>query len=269
MMLDDFVVRALLGGIGVALLAGPLGCFVVWRRMAFFGGALAHGALLGVALGAVLGADPTLTTVLVCLAFALLLTLLEQQHQLATDTLLGILAHGALALGLILFGLIEGVRVDLMGYLFGDVLAVGRTDLAWIATGALVGLGVLRLVWRPLLITTVSEELAQAEGVRVVATRLAFMLLIALAVAIGMKVVGILLVVSLLVIPAAAARPLVRTAEQMAVVAALIGTLSVLLGIGGSLTWDSPAGPSIVIAAVVLFVLALIAGQLLPNQRSD
>ena len=268
-MLDDFVVRALLGGLGVALLAGPLGCFVVWRRMAFFGGALAHGALLGVALGAVLAADPTLTTVLVCIAFALLLTLLGRQRQLATDTLLGILAHAALALGLILLGLIEGIRVDLMGYLFGDVLAVGRTDLVWIGAGALAGLAVLVRLWQPLLITTVSEELARAEGTPVVATRLAFTLLIAIAVAIGMKVVGILLVVSLLVIPAAAARPLVRTAEQMAVVAALIGAVAVLLGIGGSLTFDSPAGPSIVVAATALFGLGLIAGHLRPDRRAE
>jgi zinc transport system permease protein len=260
-MLDDFVIRALLGGIGVAVLAGPLGCFVVWRRMAFFGGALAHGALLGVGLGAVMALDPTITTMAVCLAFALLLALLERQQQLPTDTLLGILAHAALALGLIVLGFMETVRVDLMAYLFGDVLAVDRTDLSWIWGGGLLALVALAALWPWLLAITVSEELARAEGIRVAAVRLSFMMLIAVAVAIGMKIVGVLLIVSLLVIPPAAVRPFAATPEIMAVLAALAGALSVLLGLGASLGFDTPAGPSVVVAAATLFALGLTTAR--------
>jgi zinc transport system permease protein len=262
-MLDDFVVRALLGGVGVAAIAGPLGCFVVWRRMAYFGNALAHSALLGIAAGVLLSIDLNLATAGVCLVFAGTLLLLQHQRKLATDTLLGILAHTALALGLVALSFFETLRLDLSAYLFGDVLAVSRRDLLWIFGGGAVVLSALVALWSPLLSTTISEELAQAEGVAVGAVQAAFMLLIALAVAIGMKIVGILLIVSLLIIPAAAARQLARSPEQMAALAAVTGALAVALGLGGSLTFDTPAGASIVVAAAVLFFASLGAGAVL------
>lgn len=259
-MFDDFFVRALVGGVGVALVAGPLGCFVVWRRMAYFGDSVAHGALLGIALGIALGIDLNAGIVIACVAFALLFLLLERQRRLATDTLLGILAHGALALGLVALGFVELGRVDLMGYLFGDILAVNRTDLIWIYGGGGAVLAATALLWRPLLAITVNEELARAEGVRVGAVRFAFTLLIALTIAIAMKVVGLILIVSLLIIPAAAARRLARSPEQMALLASAAGAASVVGGLHGSLAWDTPSGPSIVVAALALFALSLCVG---------
>jgi zinc transport system permease protein len=261
-MLDDFVVRALLGGIAVAAITGPLGCFVVWRRMAYFGNALAHSALLGIAVGVLLALDLTSATIGVCLAFAGVLLLLQRQQKLATDTLLGILAHAALALGLVVLSFFETLRVDLSAYLFGDVLAVGQGDLLWIFGGGALVLLALLALWSPLLSTTVSPELAQAEGVAVGAVQAIFMMLMALAVAIGMKIVGILLIVSLLIIPAAAARQLARSPEQMAALAAIAGALAVTLGLLASLAWDTPAGPSIVVAAALLFFLSLAGGAL-------
>ena len=266
-MLDDFLVRAVVGGIGVAAIAGPLGCFVVWRRMAYFGNALAHSALLGVGVGALLALDLTVSTVAICLLLAASLVLLELRRGLATDTILGILAHASLALGLIALSFMETLRVDLMAYLFGDVLAVTRGDLAWIWGGGALVLCALLGMWSWLLRITLDEELATAEGVPTRAVRLAFMLLMALAVAIGMKIVGILLIVALLVIPPAAARQFARTPEQMAGLAVLAGALAVLGGLGSSLVWDTPAGPSIVAAATVLFVLSL-AGAALRSRAS-
>jgi zinc transport system permease protein len=268
-MLDDFLTRAIVGGIGVAAIAGPLGCFVVWRRMAYFGNALAHSALLGVGVGALLALDLTVSTVAVCLLLAASLVLLEMRRGLATDTILGILAHAALALGLIVLSFMETIRVDLMAYLFGDVLAVTRSDLAWIWGGGALVLGALFGMWSWLLRITLDEELATAEGVPTRPVRLAFMLLIALAVAIGMKIVGILLIVALLVIPPAAARQFARTPEQMAALAALAGALAVFGGLGASLTWDTPAGPSIVVAATALFVLSLAGAGLRARPAHD
>jgi len=266
-MLDDFVVRAVLGGVGVAALAGPLGCFVVWRRMAFFGHALAHSALLGIALGALLSVDLNLATVAVCLVFAIALVVLERQPSLSTDTILGILAHVALAAGLVVLSSLWWLRVDLMAYLFGDVLAVTTADLIWIWGGGALALASLLWLWSGLLSITLNEELAQAEGVDVGRVQFGFVLVMALAVAIGMKIVGILLIVSLLVIPAAAARHLARTPEQMASVAALIGAPAVFMGVGGSLRWDTPAGPTIVLATAILFVLAMALGPALRPAR--
>ena len=255
--MDEFVLRALLAGLGVALVAGPLGSFVVWRRMAYFGDTLSHSALLGVALGFLLGVNLNLAVMAVCVVLAALLAALQRQRRLAGDTLLGILAHSALSLGLVALAFLETVRVDLMGYLFGDILAVMPSDLAWIYGGGAVALAVLVWLWRPLLAITVHEELAQVDGINVAGTRLAFMLLVALVIAVAMKVVGILLITSMLILPAAAARRFARTPEAMALLAALAGALAVLGGVAGSLRWDLPAGPAVVLAAALLFALSL------------
>ncbi len=251
--MDDFLVRALLGGVGVALVAGPLGAFVVWRRMAYFGAAMAHSALLGVALGLLVGLDVNLTVIAVCVALALVVAALQRQKTLATDTLLGILAHGSLAVGLVAIAFMETLRVDLLAYLFGDILAVTRADLAWIYGGGAVVLVAIVAIWRPLLAATVHEELARVEGIPVTGVQLAFMLLLAVVIAVGLKVVGMLLITSLLIIPAAVARRLVSTPERMAVMASVIGCAAVVGGLYGSLAWDTPAGPSIVVVAAAMF----------------
>jgi len=257
-LIDDFVIRALLGGLGVAVIAGPLGCFVVWRRMAYFGEALAHSALLGVAIGFLLDLAPEFGILACCVLFALALAGLEGQRLLATDTLLGILAHSALALGLCVLALVEGLRIDLNAYLFGDVLAVTRRDLLLIGAVAVLVLTLMVWRWRDLIAITVSEDLAAVEGVPVSGVRLALTLMIAAFIGIGVKVVGMLLIVSLLIIPAAAARRLSRTPAQMAVLAALAGMLAVAGGLAGSLRLDVPAGPAMVVAASLMFVLSML-----------
>ncbi len=253
--MNDFLIRALLAGVAVALIAGPLGSFVVWRRLAYFGDTLAHSALLGVALGFLLGVSVNLAVIAVCLSIAILLVIFQQKQQLANDTLLGILAHAALSLGLVAMSFIEGVRVDLMAYLFGDILAITSHDLAWIYGGSVLALLILLALWRPLLSMTVHEELARVEGVPVTWVNIGLMLLIAIVVAVAMKIIGILLITALLIIPAATARRLAGGPEQMAVVAALLGCAAVGGGLMMSLRWDTPAGPSIVVVAAILFVV--------------
>ncbi|HNK31671.1 MAG TPA: iron chelate uptake ABC transporter family permease subunit [Plasticicumulans sp.] len=261
--LDDFLWRALAGGLGVALAAGPLGSFVVWRRMAYFGDTLAHAGLLGVVLGVLAGIGEGFGVLLTGVLLALLLLALQQQKRLPGDTVLGILAHTALSLGLVAAAFLEQVRIDLNAWLFGDILAIAPGELAWIWAGGALALGVLALIWRPLLAMTVHEELARVEGVPVAAVRLVFLLLIALVVAVAMKVVGVLLITSLLIIPPAAARRWARSPEGMALGASLCGALARRGGLAGSLAWDTPAGPSVVVCAALLFAL----GLLLPVRR--
>jgi zinc transport system permease protein len=255
MAMDDFFLRALLAGAGIAAVAGPLGSFVVWRRMAYFGDTLSHSALLGITIGFIAGIDPMLGVAAGCLGIAVLLLLLRHGGRLADDTLLGILSHGSLAMGIVALAFVESMRVDLMSYLFGDVLAVTVSDLAWIYAGGVSVLVVLIALWRPLLFATIHEDLARVSGVRVAPAQVAFMLLLALVVALAMKVVGILLVTSLLIIPAASGRLLSRSPEQMALWAAGLGVLAVVVGLQASLLWDLPAGPAIVVAATVAFAL--------------
>ncbi|OYT94208.1 MAG: hypothetical protein CFE49_19470, partial [Pseudomonas sp. PGPPP3] len=203
--MPDFLLNALLAGLALALVAGPLGSFVVWRRMAYFGDTLAHAALLGVAVGLLLDVSPTLAVTVGCVLLAVLLVTLQQRQPLAADTLLGILAPSTLSLGLVVLSFNREVRIDLLGYLFGDLLAVGPSDLLWIVAGSTLVLACLLTLWRQLLAVTVHEELAQVEGLPVAGLRLALVLLIALVIAVAMKIVGVLLITSLLIIPAAAA----------------------------------------------------------------
>ncbi|HLB06212.1 MAG TPA: metal ABC transporter permease, partial [Alphaproteobacteria bacterium] len=252
--MPEFMLRALVGGVAVALVAGPLGCFVVWRRMAYFGDALAHSALLGIALGVVLHISPLLGVVGVAAATALMLVLAQRQSLVPIDSVLGMLAHTTLALGLIAIALVRGPSLDLFGFLFGDILALAWDHFPWIIGGGVLALGVLAAIWRPLLNMTVHEELATVDGVRTGLVRIAYLLLIALTVAIALKIVGVLLITSLLIIPPAAARRFARTPEQMAALAAGAGALSVAGGLAGSYAWDLPAGPSVVAAAAALFV---------------
>ena len=252
-MLDDFLTRAAIAGVGAAVLAAPLGCFVVWRRMAYFGETVAYSGLLGVALGFLLGIDLTLGVIATAVAMALLLTGFQAQRAIPQDTLLGILAHVSLAAGVIAASFAGGARLDLMGYLFGDILAVSKADIAWIWGGAAAVLAALFWLWRPLLAVTVNEELAAAEGVSVRRTETAFILLIAVTVALAMKVVGILLITSLMIFPTAVARPFSKTPEQMAVLAGIAAAVAVLGGLYLSLRLDTAAGPSIVLALAALF----------------
>ncbi|OOG67516.1 zinc ABC transporter permease [Sinorhizobium sp. A49] len=257
-MLDDFFVRALIAGIGIAVMAGPLGCFVIWRRMAYFGDTMAHSALLGVALSLLLDLNLMVAVFIVAAAVSLLLLFLQRRGALSTDALLGILSHSALSIGLVIVAFMTWVRIDLVGFLFGDILAVSESDIDIIWGGGILVIFAIVYLWRPLLASTVNPELAEAEGMRPERARLFFMLLMALVIAIAMKIVGILLITSLLIIPAATARRFSTSPEIMAVLASVIGALAVTGGLFGSLHWDTPSGPSIVVAALALFVLSLL-----------
>lgn len=259
--MDEFFWRAVLAGVGLAAIAGPLGSFVVWRRMAFFGDALAHSALLGVALGFLLHVEVNLAIATLCAIFAMVLTAMLARARLAPDTLLSICAFTALSVGLVAISFVEDVRVDLIGYLFGDILAVGRADLAWIWGGAAAGLALLGFLWRPLLSVTVHADLAAVEGVNVPAMRLAFVLLLAVLVAVAMKIVGVLLVTALLVMPAAAARRFARSPESMASIAGCIGAFASVAGLLASVEFDTPSGPSVVVAAAAMFAFSLVLPQ--------
>ncbi|WP_174800583.1 metal ABC transporter permease [Martelella limonii] len=257
-MLDDFFIRALVAGIGVALMAGPLGCFIVWRKMAYFGDTMAHSALLGVALSLLFTVNLTLSVFIVATIVSVMLILLERRRALSTDSLLGILAHSTLAVGLVIVSFLTWLRVDLISFLFGDILSVTRSDIAVIWLGGLVVVAAVIGLWRPLLAATVSPEIAQAEGMRPEGVRFVFMLLMALVIAIAMKIVGIMLITSLLIVPAATARRFARTPEMMAVLASLIGAASVAMGLYSSLYYDTPSGPSIVVAAMLIFLVTLL-----------
>jgi zinc transport system permease protein len=264
-MIDDFMTRATLAGIGTALAAAPLGCFVVWRRMAYFGDATAHAAILGVAVSLGFGISVFAGVLAAALAMALAISGLAGRGH-AVDTALGVIAHASLALGLVAVSFLPGVRVDLMSYLFGDILAVSRLDVAVIWAGAVVTVALLLWRWQGLLMSTLNPDLAFASGIHPRREQLVLTIALALVVAVAIKVVGALLIGALLIIPAAAARPLARTPEAMAAIGALIAVVAVIGGLQASLAFDTPAGPSIAALAAAAFAVTTAISALVPHR---
>ncbi len=258
-MLDDFVLRALAAGIGVAIVAASLGCFVVWRRMAYFGDSLAHSALLGIALGMVTGMNFNIGILVVCALFAALLIGMQHRKILATDTLLGILAHSSLSIGMVVISFLDTSGFNLHSYLFGDILTVEIRDIYWIYGGGILVLCLLVANWSSLTLMTINEDLARAEGVNTLYSNLILMVLMTLVVSVSIRIVGILLVTSLLIIPAATARQWARSPETMAIISSFFGVAAVIAGVFASLYLDTPSGPSIVSAAALLFLFTVLA----------
>ena len=258
MIIDDFILRALIAGVLVVIVSGPLGCVVVWRRMAYFGDALAHSALLGTSTAIMFDINPLVGVMLIGIVLSYLLIRLQAKKDLSSDAILGILSHGALAAGLVMLAIMqsEGQRIDLMAYLFGDILSVSWEYLIWLSAICVLVLALLAWLWQSILAVAVHEELARSEGVAVDRVRLIFMLLMAVVVAVAMKIVGIILITALLIVPAASARRFAKSPESMAMGAMLFGFFSVLGGVFASMQWDTPAGPSIVLASVFLFFIS-------------
>ena len=257
-MFDDFIVRAFAAGIGLAFITGPLGCFIVWRRLSYFGDTIAHSALLGVVIAYALDFNLIIAVFVVSCLLALSLLFLQRRTNLPDDALLGLLAHSVLAIGLVLLGILSFIRIDLMGLLFGDILSVNVTDLLFVWIGGSIVLIVLILIWRPLFAGTVNLELAKAEGLNPDLANAIFTLLIATVIAISIKIVGILLITGLLIIPASASRNLSSTPIQMAIISSIIGVASVVLGIQTSMIWNTPTGPTILTITLGVFILTLL-----------
>ena len=256
-MFDDFFIRALIAGIGVALVTGPLGCFVVWRRLSYFGDTLAHSALLGVTIAYSFELNIAVSVFLISSIIALFLIQLQKKTNLPGDALLGLLAHSSLAVGLVVIGFLTFIRFDIMGLLFGDILAVTVKDLTIIWVGGALILLVLKLIWKPLFASTVNYELAEAEGLNPDRAKAVFTILMAAIIAISIKMVGLLLITGMLIIPAAMARN-ISDNPKMVLFAIIGGLLSVIIGLFSSLEFNTASGPSIITASLILFILSLL-----------
>lgn len=257
-MFDDFFIRALIAGVGIAIIAGPLGCLVIWRRLSYFGDTLSHSALLGVTLAYAFSINITLSVFLISSIVAILLINLQKRTKLAGDSLLGLLAHSTLAIGLVLIGFLSSIRFDLMGLLFGDILAVTTEDITLVWIGGIIILGILYYIWKSIFSATVNYDLAAAEGMRPEISNLIFTLLLAAVIALSIKMIGALLITGLLLIPAAIARNLSNSPKQMIIISVLAGIASVVIGLFTSLELNTSSGPSIIVVSLALFVLSLI-----------
>jgi zinc transport system permease protein len=260
---EDFIINGLVAAIGISIIAGSLGCFVIWKRMSYFSESISHSALLGVSLGIASGMGIHFGLVIVGALFALLIVLLQQRKFLSNDAILGIFSHIALSLGIVVLSIVGDANTDYFGFLFGDILSITEGDIFWVYSVLILVVFFLVVFWQKLLLLTLNEELAVAEGLNSTIYNLAFMLMIALAVSVSVQIVGVLLITSLLIIPPAIAKVFSATPLQMVFVAIFVSIVAVFIGLGMSMTYDLAAGPAIVIALGALF----IASQLLPNRQ--
>ena len=252
---DPFILRGILAGIAVALISGLVGCFVVWKRMSYYGESIAHSSLLGVAFAILMGVSINLGVVFTCLLFGILFLWLQHSKVLSSDTLLGVLAHVTLALGIIIISL-NKIKIDIHAFLFGDILTVSSSDLWGMYLGVLIAVFLICYNWSSLLLVTIDEDLAKAEGVNTLNINLLFTSILTIVVAISIQIIGLLLITAMLIIPAAASRRLANSPETMALVATFIGIVSVILGVMLSVEIDAPSGPSIVLVSAILFFLS-------------
>ena len=257
-MFDDFFIRALVAGVGIAIVVGPLGCFVIWRRLSYFGDTLSHSALLGVTLAYSFSLNISLSVFIISAVVALLLINLQKRTKLAGDSLLGLLAHSTLAIGLVLIGFLSYIRFDLMGLLFGDILAVTIEDIALVWVGGFVILGILYFIWKSLFSATVNYDLSAAEGMKPEVSNFIFTLLLAGVIALSIKMIGALLITGLLLIPAATARNISNSPNQMVFLATIVGIISVIAGLFTSLELNTSSGPTIIVVALILFIISLV-----------
>lgn len=256
--MNEIFWNALIAGLALSALAGPLGCFVVWRRMAYLGDTMAHAALLGVSLSLIGLVPLQLGIFIVAALIAVLMVSFTSDTRLHSDTTLGILSHGMLSLGLVVLALMSDARVDVMAYLFGDILALGMEQVFMIVGLSCMLLALTLRLWRIFLLATIHTDIAQVEGLDVKRVRLLLMLLLAGVIAVAIKLVGALLITALLIIPAAAARFWSIAPMQMAWLASIIGAISVGVGLLAAFQLDTPASPTIVVAAFAAFIVSWV-----------
>ena len=261
---DPFIIRGIIAGIAVALISGLVGCFVVWRRLSYYGESIAHSSLLGAGIGILIGIGINFGVVFICLLFGILFLWLQQSKALSSDTLLGVLAHFALAVGIIVISF-NKIKIDLHAFLFGDILTVSITDIWGMYIGVLIAITLILSNWSSLLLVTLDEDLAKSEGINPLYVNILLTTIMTIVVALSLQIIGLLLITAMLIIPAATARRLVNSPEGMAIVATLIGIFSVVFGIYLSVEMDLPSGPSIVVVSSILFFVSHMFGLIAKN----
>lgn len=259
--METFIIRAIVAAIGISIIAGALGCFVIWKRMSYFSESISHSALLGVALGLSSGLGTHIGLVLVGTIFSLLIVVLQQRKFLSSDAILGIFSHIALSLGIVVLTLVGGANIDYFSLLFGDILSITNQDIIWVYLVLIIIITLLFFFWQRLLLLTLSQELAKAEGVKQTFYQLLFMFMIALSVSVSVQIVGVLLITSLLIIPPAIAKVFARSPSQMVFRSILVSILAVILGLGASRVYDVATGPAIVLVLGILFILSQLVAS--------
>jgi zinc transport system permease protein len=253
-----FIQRALIASVMVGILCPFIGNFVVLRKMSFFSDAIAHAAFAGIAAGLLLGIDMSISSVAVAVLIALIIAFLSEKTALSHDTVIGIAFSGAIAAGLLIIGMMKGYRADLFTFLFGDILAITGADLFLIFIVGVLTILILLIFFKPFLQITFNRDLARVEGINVRLFEYMLFIIIAVVVTISLKIIGIILVTSLLIVPAAAAKNIASSMKRLFMISCLFGVVSGIVGLVGSVYLDTASGPTIVMVSIVIFFLTML-----------
>ena len=253
--MDNFILLAIISGIGIAFITGLLGCFVVWKKMAYFGESLGHSAVLGIGIGLLLGIGDNIAVLLVIITFSLIVTYLQNKEAFSNDLILAVLAHGLLSIGIILISINPDPNFNLHSFLFGDILTVSLNEIFLIFLSAIFIYLIILTNWKALLITIISKDLAKSQNINNFKIELLFTFTMALAVAISIKIIGALLITSMLIIPSSCAKQLVNNPKNMVIISIIISILSILIGILCSYYFDIPSGPAIILTSFSAFFI--------------
>lgn len=264
----EFLLYPAIAGITIALLAGPLGVFMIWRRIAFVGDTIAHSSLLGVSLALWWNWNPFAGVFLVAILIALLASQDDQGKVLGSDTILGLISHATLAGGIIVSTSLVPFRVDLLGYLYGDILSISPNELTLMVVVGVLLLSLLIYLWRQFLAVSLHRQLAAVAGINVKVINIMYLLSVAVAIGIGMRLVGILLITALLIVPAASGRFFSYSPEDMAIRASILGVVAVVAGLIASLLLDWPSGPTIVFVSILIWFICYILHSITQRRSS-
>ncbi|MBI4849592.1 MAG: metal ABC transporter permease [Nitrospirae bacterium] len=253
-----FIQRAFVASLIVGVLCPFVGNFVVLRRMSFFSDAISHSAFAGIAVGALLGIDLSVSSVVVAILISMLIAVLSEKTSLSHDTVIGIAFSGSIASGMLVMGMLKGYRADIFTYLFGDILAITNTDLLLLFVIGVLCISALLFFSKPFLQITFNRDLAQVEGINVRLFEYLLFFIIAIVVTVSLKIIGIILVTSLLVVPAAAAKNLALSMRRLFALSCIFGLVSGITGLMLSVYLNTPSGPTIVLVSVGIFFLTML-----------
>ena len=253
-----FIQRALLASIIVGILCPFVGNFVVLRKMSFFSDAISHSAFAGLAAGILLGIDLSLSSIAVAILISLLIAFLSEKTTLSHDTIIGIAFSGAIATGMLIIGRLKGYRADIFTFLFGDILAITKTDILLIFVISIFTITILLAFLKPFLQITFNRDLAKVEGINVRFFEYLLFFIIAIVVTVSLKIIGIILVTSLLIVPAAAAKNIASSLKQLFSLSCIFGVVSGIIGLTGSVYLNTASGPTIVLVSIVIFFLTML-----------
>ncbi|MFT7086926.1 MAG: zinc transport system permease protein [Rickettsiales bacterium] len=264
-MFEPLFIKALIAGIGVAIALAPIGVFVLWKKMAYFSDAISHSAIFGLAIATIIAVSPMYGIVLCAVIFCFLMFIIGKQNLYSIDSIIGITSATLLSIGMILLAFFPS-EIELEEYLFGDLLNLENYQITIIYAAAALVVLAISLWFKKLLLSTINPDLAKISGIKTENLELKFLLLTAIIVACLVKIVGIFLITSMMILPAAIGRNFSKTPTHMIFLSLAFAIFSIVGGLFFAVFFNLPSSPAIIGFSALILILSILSKKFLPNQ---